>query len=40
MSNDNIQDRGLKKWHVFMMPEHVEELKQVLMMIEFRNMRN
>ncbi|MFH5779037.1 YolD-like family protein [Heyndrickxia oleronia] len=29
MSNDNIHDRGMKKWHGFMMPEHVGELNQV-----------
>ncbi len=29
MSNENINDRGMKKWHGFMMPEHVGELKQV-----------
>ncbi|GIN37772.1 YolD-like family protein [Heyndrickxia oleronia] len=28
MSNDDIQDRGMKKWHGFMMPEHIGELKQ------------
>ena len=29
MSNNNIHDRGMKKWHGFMMPEHIGELKQV-----------
>ncbi|MEK5173254.1 YolD-like family protein [Heyndrickxia sp. FSL W8-0496] len=28
MSNNNIHDRGMKKWHGFMMPEHIGELKQ------------
>ena len=28
MSSNNIHDRGMKKWHGFMMPEHIGELKQ------------
>ncbi|MCM3454387.1 YolD-like family protein [Heyndrickxia oleronia] len=29
MSNDNIHDRGMKKWYGFLMPEHVAETKQM-----------
>ncbi|PTY76973.1 hypothetical protein B5V89_16360 [Heyndrickxia sporothermodurans] len=25
----NINDRGMKKWHGFMMPEHVEGIKEM-----------
>ncbi|MCI1745117.1 MAG: YolD-like family protein [Heyndrickxia oleronia] len=29
MSNNNIHDRGMKKWYGFLMPEHVAETKQM-----------
>jgi len=29
VGNDNIKDRGLKKWQGFFMPEHTEGLKQM-----------